>query len=326
MTQFCIANSYNTALSDDGLNWTLGGAPTISSSVKRVLWGDGKWCILLGSSDFGRVNSSVDAAVWTEANIASNAMAFTYTGTIFCVVKYANYLTSMPAYLSTDLVSWTPAASTPLFTTAPCRAIAWNGSGFCVLTGSSNTFTSANGMDWVENTGVLLAANLSIIASNESVFCIISLYDVDYNPTNIAATSTDGITWVSRTLPALAYWTDLIWAETQFVAIAATGEVAYSTDGITWSLESLPTLVNGDSWEKLAYSGGVLCAITGLVSSIDNSYASNVAVSADGISWVPGVLPPDIGWQAIGGKTGVGAPPALPMPFWKDLVGTRSIF
>jgi hypothetical protein len=51
-----------------------------------------------------------------------------------------------------------------------------------------------------------------------------------------AATSEDGITWTSRTLPASRDWVDVVWGNGRFIAIAADSATgAYSMDGITWT-------------------------------------------------------------------------------------------
>jgi hypothetical protein len=66
-----------------------------------------------------------------------------------------------------------------------------------------------------------------------------------------AATSTDGITWTARTLPASASWYSATFGNGTFVAVASSSSIAAtSIDGITWTLRTLP---ESASWTSATY-------------------------------------------------------------------------
>lgn len=95
---------------------------------------------------------------------------------------------------------------------------------------------------------------------------------------DIAAYSSDGITWEQSTLPISANWTKVVYGNGKFVAIpygSSSNIVAYSTDGITWEQSTLP--VRNNSWKGLAFGNGKFVIIAA---------STQVAMySEDGITW-----------------------------------------
>lgn len=78
--------------------------------------------------------------------------------------------------------------------------------------------------------------------------------------TNVAASSIDdGVTWVARTIPVGATYTDVVFTGSSYVAIAQEGKTAISTDGFTWIAGGLLTAGNG--WTCLGVDpGGIIVA------------------------------------------------------------------
>jgi len=71
-------------------------------------------------------------------------------------------------------------------------------------------------------------------------------YAVAAGPSNIAASSPDGINWTQRTLPTTANWFGVAFSSTVGVYVATAGGnagqsniAASSTDGITWTQRTL---------------------------------------------------------------------------------------
>lgn len=91
--------------------------------------------------------------------------------------------------------------------------------------------------------------------------------------TTTAASSPDGVTWTSRTIPSGAYH-QVIYGGGQFVAIGL-GCAATSPDGITWTARTQPV---SDYAGSIAYGNGLY------VVSFYNSTAG-VITSPDGITW-----------------------------------------
>jgi hypothetical protein len=97
---------------------------------------------------------------------------------------------------------------------------------------------------------------------------------------SVAASSLDGTSWTTRTMPASRLWNDVCYGEGKFVAVAGDGNnFAYSTNGTTWTLGTFPTF--GDSstneWTSITYGKGQFVAVA-------NS-ANVAATSPDGITW-----------------------------------------
>jgi len=105
-----------------------------------------------------------------------------------------------------------------------------------------------------------------------------------------AASSTDGVTWTSRTLPASASWSAVAASNgARSVAVASGGTAAaYSDNGTTWTSATLPASAN---WSAVAHNGSLWCAV-----ARDSTIA---ATSADGITWTQRTLPASAGWADV---------------------------
>jgi hypothetical protein len=148
--------------------------------------------------------------------------------------------------------------------------------------------------------------------------------------TNQASTSTDGITWTARTLPATQDWVSVAYGTVNgigyYVAVARqSATTAYSTNGIDWTSSSIGV---GEEWDwcGVAYGNGVFVTVaesdssttrrarstdggqtwgvggisTGAVSIthgqgrfviVEGNFSNSTAYSADGITWVTRTLP-----------------------------------
>lgn len=150
---------------------------------------------------------------------------------------------------------------------------------------------------------ILPSARWQALAFGNSIFVAVSGGDA---ASNIAASSTDGITWTSRTLPASVFWSDVVYGD-KFVAIAGGGSwfggsagtgytsstptSATSTDGITWTPRTMPS---SERWSAVTYGNGRYVAISGGPTN------SNVAAySTDGINWTTSALPQSTTWTSI---------------------------
>ena len=103
-----------------------------------------------------------------------------------------------------------------------------------------------------------------------------------------AAYSTDGITWVSTTLPTNGTWCDVAYGNGSFVAInsVAGTSPAVSFDGITWT--SSPYTITADTLE---YGQGVFLALS--------SASTTGYTSEDGILWIQQTVSND-GYTSVG--------------------------
>ncbi len=116
----------------------------------------------------------------------------------------------------------------------------------------------------------------------------------------VAASSTDGTSWTSRTLPSSGTWTSVTHGKVQdgstleevdvFVAVrSGSSAAAYSFDGITWTASVLPISAN---WNSVTFGEGRFVAIA--------TDSQTVAISNDGVFWntTTGSLP-GTGFNAV---------------------------
>ena len=82
----------------------------------------------------------------------------------------------------------------------------------------------------------------SVKVSNDLIDVAGSTFVAVVRSSTKAASSTDGITWTLRTLPASISWQSVTYGNSTFVAVAyGSATAASSTDGITWTARTLPS-------------------------------------------------------------------------------------
>ena len=89
------------------------------------------------------------------------------------------------------------------------------------------------------------------------------------------ATSSDGVTWTARTIPAGTY-NALAWNGSRFVAVGNSVS-ATSSDGVSWTARTIPSGI----YNALAWNGSLFVAIGNGV----------CATSSDGITWTARTIP-----------------------------------
>lgn len=130
------------------------------------------------------------------------------------------------------------------------------------------------------------------------------------NASNVSATSKDGITWTSRTMPSSQDWFALQYANGVFFVVGQnTTNGAYSADGITWTTTTMPA---SKAWNQTAYGNStwVVCgqndpsyfAYSSDLSSWSNSSAGG-GVGGGGIAFGAGVFV----WPDTAGNAGLNA-------------------
>jgi len=109
---------------------------------------------------------------------------------------------------------------------------------------------------------------------------------VAVSSSGIAATSTDGISWASLTVPSLTY-SDVAYGDGVWIAISTGGnQAARSTNGTTWASLSLP---EGADWSGIAFGKGKFVAVAQSDSNLcDTVYSSDLGVTWNTGSFVGG--------------------------------------
>lgn len=104
-------------------------------------------------------------------------------------------------------------------------------------------------------------------------------------------TSTDGITWTTRTSPAgFGDAIDIAYGNGTFVAISSNGanRVATSTDGINWTSR---TAAENNTWNNIAYGNGLFVAV-----SYDGT--NRIMTSPNGVTWTARNVPAQA-WEDV---------------------------
>ncbi len=121
---------------------------------------------------------------------------------------------------------------------------------------------------------------LGIISSSKRVVIPATTFLTVAYGTNLSATSSDGITWTSRTMPSTRDWYALFYANGKFVIAGNSSTTgAYSTDGISWTTTTLP---NSSSWVQTAY-GNSTWVING-----QNQPSAYAVSTNDAVTWSSG--------------------------------------
>lgn len=233
-----------------------------------------------------RVMTSPDGITWTQRNspaVDVEWWAVAY-GAGLAVAVARGPSTGNKIMTSPDGITWTSRAAPDnakrfrdvIYSRERELFVAVGHAGACI--------TSPDGINWTARAlptaidhdyiGVTYGAGLFVAVAN-------------YGADNLrVVTSPDGITWTARTVPARNAWRSVVYADGQFVCVAANtydyeapGQlVMTSPDGITWTLRSTP---QDQAWERIAWGNGLYA----VVSSGGASGSTRAMTSPNGIVW-----------------------------------------
>ena len=99
--------------------------------------------------------------------------------------------------------------------------------------------------------------------------------------TDTYLTSTNGISWVQRTLPNISSWSHISFQNDRFILMnnGFDNFLLTSTNGTSWNQRSLPAT---NFWNAVTYGNGLYVAC---------SSNTNFATSSDSITWTPRTVP-----------------------------------
>ena len=237
--------------------------------------------------------STDNGVTWTTSTLPSTGVWYglAWNGSVYACVRF----NSTAAATSTTGATWTSRTCQSGQWYEKCTQ--WNGSVFCSPQYQGNaTQTSTDGTTWTLNSSVLPGSNenWSRLATKGSTFHA-SYYAL---PTGGAATSTNGSTWTTRTMPSSTF-AAITGNSSIFVGITdSSSDVYTSSDGITWVLGSLPASAryfglsyNGTNWVTARYNSGS---------------TSSAATSPDGVTWTARSLSQS-SWYAMASSSTVTA-------------------
>ena len=115
---------------------------------------------------------------------------------------------------------------------------------------------------------------------------------VSTNGTNRVMTSSDGISWTARSVPA-STWTSVTYGNGVFVAVAGFGtdRIMTSPNGVTWTPRGSST----DGWAGITFGNGTFVAV-------GMGPTNYVMTSTDGITWTNRSIPTSSSgaqWQSV---------------------------
>jgi hypothetical protein len=198
-------------------------------------------------------------------------------GTMIYVHSYVDgsVIESFPNNTSTAITNFTDVS----YSGSLIRGVVY-GNGIFIATGASSRLYSFDGINWTVPS--VSGWQCDKIAFGNDLFVGVGFATVSGVPTAFAYTSTDGLTWTSRTPAAALWWREIVFGNDLFVAVSRSGtgnRVMTSTDGINWNSRSTPMDAN---FTGIAYGNGVFVAVSEGGIGVTGG---NVMTSTDGIIW-----------------------------------------
>ena len=251
-----IAMSFGWAYQSGILNTTFLPAP-------QIIAYDSGLNLYVAASTNGITYYSSDAETWTAASVPSvnllgASSAACENGRFFILSLQA---TSQSFFTSANGTSWT---SIFLGVAAVMTSVAY-GAGVWVVVGQSRIVSSPDGTTWTAR--VTTGTFTSVIFAN-GLFVAVGV-------SGVCQTSTDGITWTSRTLNVSTntMW-KVVYDNSLFVATGAGGYVTRSANGLTWTAVTFTSFIG----YSIAYSAplGLWCIV---------GSTGGIATSPDAATW-----------------------------------------
>lgn len=237
------------------------------------------WLTLADIEAFGRYHVSYDGGnSWTIlpviGNPNSNSVKNCAIGNVmFAVGPNGDGTTNQLIFRWVEGQSTAPTTVLNTAGTGQLSGVAYGNSVYvCMRTGSTNAWSSANGISWTARTGISINNPTICWCDGAGLFTAVG------GSGTTGATSPDGVTWTSRAgQPNLSLSPEIVASPALFVLAntASMSTVFTSPDGFTWTSRSLPsTKTRG----QLYYEQGIFFFTP---SGTTNTFTW----SADGITW-----------------------------------------
>ena len=294
------------ATSTDGITWQTKN-PSIGSTLNPNQGTFGPWMaygagVFVGAvSNNGGLVSSTDGITWTTRDNSLNSTA-TCGGVVYGAGLFAANYDNGNVVTSTDGVTWTAQTTG---TTSTLRSLAFINSTFVsgVTGDAGNVLTSTDGITWTSRVTGIASGNATncafygvgqywvwtgsgarsstdlvtwnaIAGSPGTMNCGVfnGTLLVGGQNAGVIKTSTDGVTWTTRTSNTTSTITALIWTGSLHLYGDSAGKIGTSTDGITWTLQTSGTT---STIMSLLYDGTLYHA----------SVLHSTLTSTDAVTW-----------------------------------------
>lgn len=234
---------------DAGETWSLGsGLPY--SLYDGVAYGLGVFAAC-GNTGVGAAWAySSDGIGWSAGTGGGPAAT---SNIAFGNSRFVAVVGSGATFYSTDGISWSAGAASPATGDAGPPVICSDGSKFVMLPNANNgavSATTTTGVSWTSGSPAPPSLDYTGVTYGNGLFVAVAYNTATY------ITSTDGLSWTSRTLPLSSTWQAVRYGNGMFVVVSNGSECFYSTDGLSWG-----SLISGfkvyQSSGNLAYGNGV---------------------------------------------------------------------
>jgi photosystem II stability/assembly factor-like uncharacterized protein len=218
--------------STDGINWTYGVAPSITSGLIDVEWFAplNKFVALSQIAANNGVFFSDDGLNWTFVSNVSYNTAIGTSPTLLVNVPGFTGASAPPIFTSPDGTNWT-ARTNPA--TAALSEVQWLGDRWIALGSSGTVLTSTDGTSWTARTSgvtavlrraVMVGATITVVGDGGTIL----------------SSADGGASWIARTSNTTFPLKDIVWTGAEYVAVGGSGRVVRSTDGVTWTVQPTP--------------------------------------------------------------------------------------
>ena len=266
-----------------GVTWTNRALPVSGVQYNGIAYGNGTFVAVGPNASTSSVLTSTDGVNWNARTTpaAAGYRIVTYgNGEFVAIAAYG--ATSTMVITSPDGVNWTTHAGT--------ASLNWTGvtygKGLFVAVaqdGASSTdvMTSPDGVTWTPRTsaGFMTGTTPHLwqgVTYGNGTFVAVS-GDSSGTAAGEVMTSTDGITWTSRTSAAAGRYYNVGYGNGLFVATPGSGSaIMTSPDGVTWTTR--PSAATGNQYLGITYGNG-LFVMTPTTTGIP------ILTSPDGITW-----------------------------------------
>lgn len=234
------------ASSTDGKTWT---SRTIPTGVwQSVIYAAGQFVATCSNSGAtcNFVAISTDGITWSTVNVSGlpsgNFNSIAFGAGLFVTFNTGNN----HVFSSPDALTWTDRGAQGGGFVVYGNGV--NASGFCLLDGLGNSYTSANGTSWASHSGGITFGNgAGPITYSSRLQKYVAL---NQGATTTVNTSGDCINWTSSAvLPVSTAYNSIVESGSQLVTVADTTTVVTSVDANAWVLRSMPS---SRTWNGLA--------------------------------------------------------------------------
>jgi len=303
IAQIDTVTSYRAVSSNGGATWTTG---TFGQGSVAVTYGGTRYVVVQGGYS-NKAAWSLDGLTWNTVSLPvyANWIDVTFGNNRFVAVADSSAATGngIAAYSVDYGATWNRTYTPELF---GYKSIQYGNGVFDLIGWGDTNASSTDGIYWTPRSSALT----TVVGASTSKDTTAATYTATTLPASgywldaiwtgskfiaighdnvsapYGASSPDGITWTSVTLPTVSggytYSAIAYDGASKYVAlIQDTRHIASSTDGVTWAgtINAIPTT---GTWSDMVYGGGKFVAVSG--------GQNRTAYSTDGVTWTNGTI------------------------------------